>query len=244
MAVLGNKFWLNRTKHGRSKIFSTPALLWEAACEYFEWCENNPLIEVDFRGKDATEVKLPKMRAFTYEGLTLYLDVNVRYFNDFEISLAGKTDEKSIEFSIVIARIRQVITSQQFTGAASGFLKENIIARYLGLKDKTDMTTDDNPLNGLPVNVNDRTSLIQEIQRINSILNLPEPSIIEDIEPRQPRSKAKKGKPKIVIDNSKMPRSKTRAKAEKINAKASKERVKASVERSMAKRRDKKRGKI
>ena len=27
------------------KLFNTPELLWEAACEYFEWCVDNPLLE-------------------------------------------------------------------------------------------------------------------------------------------------------------------------------------------------------
>lgn len=31
-----------RSKHGRDKLFSTPELLWEAACEYFQWCDENP----------------------------------------------------------------------------------------------------------------------------------------------------------------------------------------------------------
>lgn len=41
-APTGNKFWMLRSKHGRDKLFSTPELLWEAACEYFQWCDENP----------------------------------------------------------------------------------------------------------------------------------------------------------------------------------------------------------
>ena len=41
-APAGNKFWMLRSKHGRDKLFSTPELLWEAACEYFQWCDENP----------------------------------------------------------------------------------------------------------------------------------------------------------------------------------------------------------
>lgn len=127
-APIGNQFWKLRSKHGRDRLFATPELLWEAACEYFEWCQENPLIEVDFRGKDADEVKLPKMRAFTIHGLCRYLDVNVQYLNDFE-----KTCTK--DFSVVITRIKEIIYDQKFTGAAAGFLNPNIIARDLGLKD-------------------------------------------------------------------------------------------------------------
>lgn len=131
-APVGNQFWKLRSKHGRDKLFSTPEALWEAACEYFDWCDANPLIEIDFRGKDAVEVKLPKMRAYTWEGLELYLDIH--RLRDY------KTNPTYKEFSPVIARITDIIYNQKFTGAAAGFLNPNIIARDLGLSDKKDLT--------------------------------------------------------------------------------------------------------
>ena len=131
-APQGNQFWKLRSKHGRDKLFEAPDLLWDAACEYFEWCEDNPLIEVDFKGKDADRVELPKMRAFTLHGLCLYLDVNTKYFNDFR-------DAKHDGFSEVLTRIIEVIYHQKFTGAAAGFLNPSIIARDLGLADKKEI---------------------------------------------------------------------------------------------------------
>ena len=135
-APVGNQFWRLRSKHGRDRLFATPEQLWEAACEYFEWCDNNPLIEVDFRGKDAERVELPKPRAYTLQGLTLYLDCNIQYFNEFEESLKDRTDEYAKDFSAIITRIRQTIHDQKFTGAAAGLFNHNIIARDLGLADK------------------------------------------------------------------------------------------------------------
>ena len=41
----GNQFWKMRETHGRNPIFETPEQLWVAACEYFQWVENNPLLE-------------------------------------------------------------------------------------------------------------------------------------------------------------------------------------------------------
>lgn len=130
-APKGNHFWKLRSKHGRDKLFSSPDLLWEAATEYFQWCEENPLIEIDFRGKDATEVKMPKMRAFTWEGLELYLDIHS--LRDY------KTNPEYKEFSQVITRIEKIIYNQKFSGAAAGFLNPNIIARDLGLSDKKEV---------------------------------------------------------------------------------------------------------
>lgn len=129
-APKGNRFWEKRAKHGRDKIFTDPNILWESACEYFEWCEANPLLEHDFVGKDAIEVDKAKMRAFTWEGLELFLDIDsLRHY---------KTNPDYKDFFQVIARIEKVMYSQKFTGAAAGLLNPNIIARDLGLKEKTE----------------------------------------------------------------------------------------------------------
>ena len=143
---VGNQFWQLRSKHGRDRIFKSPALLWEAACEYFQWVVDNPLIEIDFVGKDAERVEKPHTRPLTYEGLFSYLGVNKDYFNDFERSLEGKKDGLSADFSGIITHIRQTIYRQKFEGAACGFYNANIIARDLGLADKSDITSGEKPL--------------------------------------------------------------------------------------------------
>jgi len=131
----GNRFWEQRSKHGRDKIFASPEIMWEAAKEYFEWCDANPLIEIDFKGKDADRVEIPKMRAFTIQGLCLYLDCNTQYFKNFKTQERKDKDD----FSLVITRIEEIIYNQKFTGAAAGFLNPNIIARDLGLSDKKEL---------------------------------------------------------------------------------------------------------
>ena len=151
-APFKNNFWLLRSKHGRDRLFASPGLLWKAACEYFQWCVDNPLMEVQqakaagkpFKDKESGEVifppatiELPKMRAFTIQGLCQYLNCNVRYFEQFEKSL--KADAQ--DFSSVITRVRETIYNQKFTGAAAGFLNPNIIARDLGLIERKDIAT-------------------------------------------------------------------------------------------------------
>jgi DNA-packaging protein gp3 len=131
----GNNFWELRSKHGRDPLFATPDLMWEAATEYFAWCVENPLIEVDFVGKDATEVKIPHMRPFTMEGLCLYLDCNTEYFRQFKKRLNPTENPLHEDFARVIKRIEENIYLQKFEGAAAGFLNANLISRDLGLKD-------------------------------------------------------------------------------------------------------------
>ena len=136
-ATEGNKFWQLRSQHGREAIFSDPVKLWDAACSYFEWCESNPLIEIDYRGKDATQVKLEKMRPFTMQGLCLFLGINTKYFHEFKTT---KTYQDNKDFPEIVTRIEETVYNQKFTGAAAGFLNPNIIARDLGLSDKKEIT--------------------------------------------------------------------------------------------------------
>ena len=148
-APKGNKFWKLRSKHGRDKIFATPDIMLEACYEYFEWCEKHPLIEIDFRGSKMEKIELPKMRALTMWGLCSFLHVNTVYFNQFEGEIKEKEDKVSKDFSKVITHVRELIINQKFEGAAAGFLNPNIIARDLGLKDNSDVTS-----NGESITIN------------------------------------------------------------------------------------------
>lgn len=146
-APKGNQFWKLRSKHGRDKLFATPELMWAAACEYFEWCENNPLYETKafaFQGTVTTET-IPVMRAMTLSQLCFYLRCNEAYFRTFKHQL----NENDKEFNTVINDIEQVIYNQKFQGAAGNLLNANIIARDLGLKDscETDITTKGESIN-------------------------------------------------------------------------------------------------
>jgi hypothetical protein len=135
-----NQFWKLRSKHGREKLFATPDLMWEAACEYFEWCENNPFQEAkpmivsmgQMAGSSVEMVNIPVKRPFTLQGLSLYLDCSSSYFRAFKSTL--KPENK--DFLTVIEKIEETIYDQKFSGAAAGFFNANIIARDLGLTDK------------------------------------------------------------------------------------------------------------
>lgn len=138
-APIGNEFWKLRSKHGRDKIFATPEIMWEAACEYFEWAQENTLKEVAYLGKDADYRELPKMRAFSLEGLAGFLHVHTKYFAEFKSNLQPKISDSDKDFSDIITRIEDIIFQQQYEGAAAGFLNANIISRKLGLADKKDI---------------------------------------------------------------------------------------------------------
>lgn len=150
-APIGNKFWMLRSRHGIEALFTVPSKLWEAAVEYFDWADENTLTATEFNGKDAIECEVPKMRAMTIKGLCLYLGVHDKYFFEFRDRWTKNKTKKDAklrtEFLAVIARIEQVIFVQKFEGAAAGLLSHAIIARELGLVDKTEQKVDAN-ING------------------------------------------------------------------------------------------------
>lgn len=131
-APIGNQFWKLRSKHGRDKLFATPELLWEAATEYFEWCDNHPWTKKDWVGKDAFEVEREVSRPYTLSGLCVYLDCSTSYFREFKRII----QDKDKDFLTVITRIEEVMFTQKFEGAAVGAFNANIISRDLGLTEK------------------------------------------------------------------------------------------------------------
>ena len=134
-ATKGNQFWKARSKHGRDKIFSTPDILWEAACEYFQWCEDNPLKKaIVYQGAVSKESE-SLMRAMTLGGLCIFMDVNKQTF----LNYCDKSNESYKDFLDVTSAINEIIRTQKFEGASAGLLNPNIIARDLGLVDKKEL---------------------------------------------------------------------------------------------------------
>jgi hypothetical protein len=132
-APKGNRFWEARSSHGRAPIFKTPDDLWQACVEYFEWVEANPLYESKPFAYQGTVVQEPvaKMRAMTMMGLCNFLDISTQTWAAYR----GKED-----FSEVVNRAEQIMRQQKFEGASADLLNPNIIARDLGLADKTEFS--------------------------------------------------------------------------------------------------------
>ena len=126
-APKGNRFWEVRATHGRDKIFSTPEILWESCCEYFEWVEANPLKEAKpFSYQGETKItEVDKMRAMTIDALCCFLDINVVTWREYR---------KRNDFTTAVTRVEQCIREQKFSGAAADLLNSNIIAYDLGFK--------------------------------------------------------------------------------------------------------------
>ena len=166
-APKGNKFWELRSKHGRDKLFSSASEMATAACEYFQWCDDNPLFCSDWKIRgDGTYglVDIPKKRVYTMQGLCRYLCCNTEYFAQFKKTLTGKNDADSKDFSRVVREIEEAVYEQKYSGAASGFFNANIIARDLGL-------TDQQKIDGKITHLNSEPLSKEEIKKISTDLD-------------------------------------------------------------------------
>lgn len=129
----GNKYYLERLKDGRDKYY-TPESFMDIALDYFEWAEENPFKEeLVFHSQGIiTKDFVTKKRAFSINALCIHAGICTKTFNNYE---------KAEDFVLVTTRIRDIIECQQFDGATTGFFNPNIIARKLGLTDKSEVTT-------------------------------------------------------------------------------------------------------
>lgn len=132
-APKGNKFWEARSRHGRTPIFESPEMLWEAALDYFQWVEDNPLWEdkiTSYQG-EVTHEPVAKMRAMTEASFCIFADMSRPAWENYC---------KKEGFLSVCNRIKTLIREQKFSGAAADLLNPNIIARDLGLADRQEHT--------------------------------------------------------------------------------------------------------
>jgi hypothetical protein len=132
-APKGNNCWQLRLKHGLDGKFKSPDEILTNFEQYVQWAEENPLIEVDFRGKDAMRVEIPKKRVLTKDGFALACGFSCW-------ATLAVYRNKSEDFNKVFTRIEEAIRLQKFEGASSGFFNHNIIARDLGLMNQEQMT--------------------------------------------------------------------------------------------------------
>ena len=129
-AAPGNQFWKMRSSHGRKLTYESGDALWDACVEYFEWVDANPLYAdniIAYEGV-ASHEPLAKMRPMTLEGLYIFLDIG---------KSTWKTWREHDTLKDTVERVETIIRTQKFEGAAAGLLNQAIIARDLGLVEKT-----------------------------------------------------------------------------------------------------------
>lgn len=123
--------------------------------KYFEDCDDNPLIKNDFirSGEMAgTIVPIPIQRPYMIEGLCLELGIDRKtYWN-----IVNRTTEQSQndeELFQVLTHAHEKIRNQQISGAAGSLYNSNIVARYNNLKEQTDITSNNETITAINVNI-------------------------------------------------------------------------------------------
>lgn len=152
----GNNYWEFRDKHGKDFSY-TPSLLWEEAVKYFDWISKKSWNKKEAikSGEMAGElIDIPTSTPMSIKSFCLYADISHQTFLNYESNQGSY-----IDYFEVTTRIRSIIESQQFEGATVGAYNPNIIARTLGLTDKTDLTTNGKDLPAASVGIVDLSQL-------------------------------------------------------------------------------------
>ena len=153
-APKGHPLWGNPLKPKKY----TPEELWDGACNYFEWCDNNPIISIEqskapqrldssmmktmkpamIKAFLKQTVEMPLARAYSIERLCIHLDIHRMTFDNY-----SKLEGYETYFDIC-TRIREIIDSQHFEGGMAGIFNAGIVTRKLGLAEKkeVDMSMD------------------------------------------------------------------------------------------------------
>jgi hypothetical protein len=134
-------YWEWRKNTGRPKNLKSPEQLWGLACDYFQMVDEMPAERQDFiRGGESAGriITLENVQPYNWAGFEDFLSERavIAKLDDYK----SNKDNRYSEYADVIARIRNAMFDQKFRGAAVGAFKENIIARDLGLTDKTEST--------------------------------------------------------------------------------------------------------
>lgn len=130
----GNNYWEFRNKHGRDHKYN-PESFWEEAVKYFEWIKDKTWVRNEaIKSGDMVGniVSVPTSTPMSIASFCLFADIDENTFQRYE---KGEGYE---DFWAVTKRVKSIIESQQFEGATVGAFNANIIARKLGLAEKTE----------------------------------------------------------------------------------------------------------
>lgn len=130
----GSQLWKLRKRHGTPHRYETPDDLWQVACEYFDMLAENPIIVTKATQHQGCQVDLVEEhpRAPTVLGLCAYMGISEKtWYRNYEGSKVHAE---------MASRIRDVMKADKIEGAAAGVYNHAIIAKEIGLVEKTETT--------------------------------------------------------------------------------------------------------
>ncbi len=115
---------------GRPPTYDDPADLEKDVIAYLQWVQDNPLWEVKAFGTGLV-CKVPKKRYPTAPGCALFCGVAPRTWRDWKAPGHKLRD--------VVMQAEEMMLQIKMEGAASGLFNSTIVARDVGLKDRTEV---------------------------------------------------------------------------------------------------------
>lgn len=120
---------------GEIKVPENPQEMWDYACKYFKWCDDNPLGDNDTVkvGKEAGKaITTQKKRPYTIKAMCLHCGVTEEYLKSIQQSMA----QESMWYQVV-EKIFYVIYVQNLEEAINGTFNPVMVTKLLALeKDK------------------------------------------------------------------------------------------------------------
>lgn len=125
--------WDKLLTYKDGRYFTVPEQLLEAAANYFQYANDHPREqEVLIKTKEGAVYEIErKPRIFSWRGFAVYLGISQTTLNNYR---------NNPDFEEAIERIRDIIDNEKYEGAAVGTYNATIIARDLGLAEKTELT--------------------------------------------------------------------------------------------------------
>jgi len=121
---------------GKNKYIETPDKLMQLFKEYVIHERDNPMFKREYVGKEGEEKDTPLETPITFEGFECYLSELeiIQDLGDYEANTGKAYDG----YPTIVTRIRKNCFVHNFKGAAVGLFNANLIARKLGIADKTE----------------------------------------------------------------------------------------------------------
>lgn len=156
-------YWEWRKNTGRKKNIRNSKHLWQLACDYFADSDSRPIevyeqrrgkitVIADSENEEAFNkaasslVAIPRKRAYSWMGFEAYLSEQniLQNLEDYRYNKEGRYDE----FAGVIRAIEQIMRAQNFEGVNADEFNPSIMARYLNLVDRQELTHKEQPIFG------------------------------------------------------------------------------------------------
>ena len=124
---------------GKNKYIETPLKLLELFEQYVKHTKQNPRVENVLYQKTGEIIAIPRETPLSWIGFENWLFKNdiITHLSSYE----HNENQAYTEYLPIISRIKGFIYQDKVEGASVGIFNASIIARELGLKENTDITS-------------------------------------------------------------------------------------------------------